>query len=384
VSSIFIRLAVDLQEPTDDSPLSTRGPHFHRWLPDGQADAISLHTGHPGFDLKVWFERRGFVQNGFIHFSYDRREVDPAIMSSQGQLDAGPLKGLLHVHKCPENAYSAITSEAQDNPDYASFAKTIVQDIVAPPLQRLFSVLRIAYGQYWLPEFDQWDSRTGSLGAYCQRLNLQWARDLESSWSAFLPDKPVYKSTIVVQTSEHYYRELLTKQDWNDLPELARTSSHPTPAEIVMRRAHELLYKFDIRFALVEAVTALELAIEEFTRSRQATSSAIQKHYNAFYSLPLPAKMIAIVTSAGLLPVQTIESAAAAIEQRHRLVHEGRSPTSSVRGELEALLRVTASLLSRLFYKFPVGRHANSIAPPEAWDELYRRHGLSPLNTDGG
>jgi hypothetical protein len=41
-------------------------PVFHRWLPDGEKDALTFDMKDPNITLKLWFERWGVVQTGLI------------------------------------------------------------------------------------------------------------------------------------------------------------------------------------------------------------------------------------------------------------------------------------------------------------------------------
>jgi hypothetical protein len=75
----------------DDSNIRFRlnGPLFHRWLPDGEKDGITLNTQVPNTSLRVWFKRWGFVSDGQIEFKLNEEKVDSGIMSKQGVLEAG-------------------------------------------------------------------------------------------------------------------------------------------------------------------------------------------------------------------------------------------------------------------------------------------------------
>ena len=149
---LTIRLALDLQDPSHDSELDKHGPLFHRWLPDGHRDAIALQTGTPRYQLDVWFERCGFIRDQEVVFDYQRREVDPHLMSQQGVLDAGALRGLLRVAEPPQPALKAIVDNVKGNPDYLEFSKRLIEDVLYPRLTSFLDILRIRFGQYWIPD----------------------------------------------------------------------------------------------------------------------------------------------------------------------------------------------------------------------------------------
>src|SRR5258706_13960295 len=98
-------------EPGTHAPkiLQIYGPIFHRWLPDGKTDAITLGVTDPNVKLKVWFDRLGYVkESGFIQFEYHRAEVDLDVMSRQALLQGGPLCGLLEINGLSDDEIDAI------------------------------------------------------------------------------------------------------------------------------------------------------------------------------------------------------------------------------------------------------------------------------------
>jgi len=96
---LLLKFGINLEAKDTQFALEHHGPQFHRWLPDGEKDAILLDTGDPNAVLKVWFERRGFVRDGFIVYDRKRQEADSEIIPKQAVLDAGPLRGLLEIQE---------------------------------------------------------------------------------------------------------------------------------------------------------------------------------------------------------------------------------------------------------------------------------------------
>jgi hypothetical protein len=101
MTELLLKFAVLLEDMNEPGISKDYGPKFHRWLPDGEANSINLDVGHPDITLKVWHERRGFIQRNEIRFDYERFEVDPDVMSRQGVLQAGPLFGCLVFRNTP-------------------------------------------------------------------------------------------------------------------------------------------------------------------------------------------------------------------------------------------------------------------------------------------
>src|SRR6266851_1720861 len=188
---------------------------FHRWLPNGEEDALILDTETPNTKLKVWFEQRGYVNDRFIKFDVTRKEVDPAIIPTQAALVAGSLFGLLEVLEPTEEEVSSLLENKIGDPSYKALGDRVINRLMHPPVTRFINTLRTKYGQYWIREFEKWDSRDENLGGHCISLRLKWSLDQGETWSDFIPDEPMRYMTAVGGTNESF-RQYLTKEDWED------------------------------------------------------------------------------------------------------------------------------------------------------------------------
>src|SRR5262245_16545944 len=168
--TLLLRFAVVLEsasvEPYD--PLSgerRHGPLFHKWLPNGERDAIDLNVDEPEAELRVWFEQNGFFENGRIKFDYERKELDETMISQHPVLDAGPLIGILKLPNTPDDALDAIQEQRVGDPAYVAFGRRVAH-LIYRPVARLLDVLRTNYGQYWIGELKEWNSHEQTLGSY--------------------------------------------------------------------------------------------------------------------------------------------------------------------------------------------------------------------------
>ena len=194
-------------------------PVFHRWLPDGEKDALSFDTKDPNITSKIWFERWGEVEHGMIEYRPGKREYDPALISKQGYLVAGPLFGLLSIDNISEEDAALLRENKTSDPGYIRLGKKVVQDQISPQIARFIRILRITYGQYWLQQFEGWDSRVVDIGTYCRnRLRLRWSLDGGATWSPFAPEpEDRYYRSVATGPSVASLREYLTKEDWETL-----------------------------------------------------------------------------------------------------------------------------------------------------------------------
>ena len=359
---IELRFAISLVDYEFSSPGQNSGPLFHRWLPNGEANALTLEIKDPNAELRVWFNRYGFVSNDFIVFDQKKREVDPSVMERQAVLDAGPLFGGLILSKISEEELEAIGNGKEDDSLYLSMGKRIVQ-LIYEPIHRFLQILRVNFGQYWLRNLTAWDSRELSLGAYCSSmLNLKWRPDPNSEWSDFRPTKSVRSVTVTVP-SDVEFKQYLQKEDFYSLPEVLDSGYTPNLASMCLIRSHQNRDIGVWSYAFIEAYTALELTISDLIRSRYSTSDSIKNARQTFFNLPKKAQLVSIASIEGTIPIEDLNLALLAIEIRNKVVHEGYDPPPNIenRKALNALLRVIAHFLSGPSFKFPKMNSGNRV-----------------------
>ena len=71
-----------------DTSIRPHGLLFHRWLPDGREDAISIPVRDERNSLQIWFDRKGYIDKNFIKFDAHRSEVNDTTMARQGKLES--------------------------------------------------------------------------------------------------------------------------------------------------------------------------------------------------------------------------------------------------------------------------------------------------------
>ena len=369
MSTLLLKFGINLESYDLPAIAQHHGPLFHRWLPDGEKDAIVLDPEDSNAKLKVWFERWGFVDsNGWIKFCYNRREIDPNIIPTQAILDAGPLMGLLEIKELLGEELAALYENKVGDARYIALAKRVIK-LLYPPVAKFLNVLRINYGQYWIPELRKWDSRRESLGNYCRSLNLKWSLDNGKTWAPFIPDRPEIRITSIVRQS---YSEYLTKEDWQELAKAAREKFEPSTAAFLLSRAHQLMDQGDLKYAFIEGVSALEIALREFIRQRLHNANFLLKSVEAFWNLPLRAQVVIVAASLDKVSFQDIEYAIEAIDVRNKIVHNGVNPHEDTRARntLSGLLNIVSALLSGPTFKFPSANSANAKMPLEEWEKL--------------
>jgi hypothetical protein len=126
----------------------------------------------------------------------------------------------------------------------------------------------------------------------------------------------------------------------------------PELGELVLR-AHELLDQGLVRYALLEAATLAELAVEEYLKERVKRDKGRLMAIQQFWELPLRAKLVIVATLAEIIEAQEIDSAVQAISLRNEIVHEGKEPPENAGGLARSLIQLSAKLVFGEEYKMP-------------------------------
>lgn len=335
------------------------GPLFHRWLPDGKKNCIVLDTKNPNIELKVWFKRLGFVDNGFIKFDYKKHKVDSKIIPTQSILEAGPLFGLLKMKKISKNEINIIKQNKIGDPLYLKLGKKIVKEVIFPPISNFLNIFRTNYGQYWIRNLKDWDSRKESLGNYCRNtLNLKWSLDNGKKWYSFQPDKKKVNITAYIQRD---FKEFLIKKDWKDIKYYINKGYIPSIASHILSKTHQLIDQDNLKYAYIEGVTALEIAIHEYVRKNMKNSNSLIKSIQAFWNLPLHSQISVIAIILDKISQQDLENCIKAIDTRNKIVHEDKNFPNTAKNELNGLLNVISTLSDGPKFRFPNANIGNSI-----------------------
>ena len=365
MNKLLLRFAIILQEYSLDEIARHDGPLFHRWLPDGQKDGINLSTGDKNISLKVWFERWGFVDGGWIRFKLNERKVDAAIIPKQAILDAGPLIGNLEIIGLTDDELKVLKENLIGDESYISLGKRIV-NILYPPVSNLIEILRTNYGQHWISKLNKWDSRKESLGNYCSSIQLAWRLNENEPWKKFKPNES--QQSIILDIKKDY-SEYLNATDWKEIEKVVNEGYMPNLSAYALVRTHQLLDFGSLKYAFIEGVIALELALNEFILNRLKSNKLLIEANQAFWNLPLRSQLITMTSLIVDISQSDIEKAMQAIDIRNKIIHEGWEPSKDTSEKIEGLLKVVAKLVKGPRFRFPTAFPSNEIKPIEEWEK---------------
>lgn len=363
--TLTLRLNLDLTwESSGPALANANGALFHRWLPNGKEDAISLAPPDAQQRLSVWFERCGYVDGagGFIVFDYKRRDVDATVIPRQGRLDAGPLRGECTI-RCTDEELTAVRSAKEGDAAYVAVGKRAVE-FLQPKLSEFIDILRYRFGQYWLEPLHPWDSRRESLGHYCASLGLSWLGDADT-WDRFRPT-PMSATMIVSRNRDRDFDQLLTESDWRELQRTCNASGAGLHLALpLLGRVGELIDGGELRAAFLEAHSAAEVALAARMALAAGDSEELVKRRNEIKDkLSVAARIWAVLALDTSFPKESLEAAIAAVEIRNKIAHEGMHVDKTHLPALMALVKAAAAI-AQVSIKLPALPTGNSLGPPD-------------------
>ena len=353
-----------------------QGPYFHRWLPDGKSDAISLPAVPGGACVHVWFERRARLEGDWLRFDWKGTGFSAELMERQTPLDAGFLCAETTVAGADPRAIGALDRHPdsfvpEDDPEAAAvltLAKRIHKQLYAPTCA-FVDRLRVQFGQYWLQRLESYDPRRCSLGQWFAAANAYWEKKGEHTRRRFLPQQP--RISFAARIHRFEPPDCITRDDWEYLRGTSASSpAIPLGCEILVD-AHRYLQSGDIARALVEGATAIELIIEHLLAQAYSDGTKANKKAKGFADstkLGLPDKLVAVAASHPTVDKDLVSDALEAIKYRDEVVHEGSrfSKTSDAALSAKHLVELGRQLAGLVPFKLPAANFGGRLYPAEA------------------
>lgn len=363
---ISLSFTVHLDSSEIDQLVRPNGPLFHRWLPNGRNDSVVLYD-YGKNRIEIWFDRKGKAKAGTEIIEYDKESsgIDEEVMRRQAHLDAGQLWGEAEFEDITTAEMDALLKNATESEEYISIGKKVTNFIYGP-VSKFIELLRCQYGQYWLRELSKWDSRRESLGKYCSTtLWIEWRQNNDDNWQPFRPTK---SSAILTLGSlpGRKNAEYITEEDWQNIQETFNPGAPSLLSLEVYGRAHELRENGHIKEAFVTAVSALEIAIEEYINKKTLSHTEEgRKLAKKIHTMPLKTQVAILITTASIAPAELLENVVTAITTRNEIVHEGKAPDDPDWTLFLSIKSCLLGLLELRDIKSPVLYSGNSLSPPE-------------------
>lgn len=318
---------------------------FAAWLPERQGEAIVVKEGNLIF--KLWFDRSSIDIYSITH----TRTKNPHIARRLSQLyglDTGeyftPMQvkialGVITVQDISPKLKDYILSRTPDKEVYQSdlriqhlgLAEKVVQ-ITIDTYNQIVQYIRNYLGQYWVQEISRWKS----IDQQCWRFDYR----VLSSDNVFVPfcpraDKAHIKFELQAKPASDHKRYIDAEQ-WSSLKVFVEEGKRTLRYRALLADAEEIAADGHSRAAIVEAVAALEVALDQFAQSPNVEQlygnklsarmggAPLKKQINHFGLSGSVNFLLPVLIPEDKLPLEVIEGCWLAIEQRNNVVHNGQ------------------------------------------------------------
>lgn len=367
MKTIKLTFKIDLRDFNHEGVNEYNGPTFHRFHPNNKFDKIERKLDSVDGIISFWFERRGEKKDGFIKYIYNKNQVEEEDISRQAILDGGLLFGEVTINEVPVELQQVLESNKTGDAEYISFGKKVVKEIIKHS-NNLINIFRDLFRQHWIESLDTWDSTTKSLGTFCQYdLSMQYSLDNGITFSKFLPDIQRHEVHVTSNIIGDY-SDFILKKDWTVIKNLFENDFKPLTASFFLSLANETFNKGDLKKAFIEAVTALEKALEYILKENPKISESSFNN-KKFPNLSLPDKLIYISSIPGKIDENEINNSIQSIIIRNKIVHEGYSPKEEQIILLKSLFKSISKIIDEPVCKFPVPVRCNFTQSVESWEK---------------
>ncbi len=299
------------------------GPVFTRWLPTSNSNKIKINKGN--LELTLWFEEKDF----FLGAPAPKKEKKTHI-----NMDARCIYAEVKVKKITKKLASYIENydpkklhdkENKSAEDFKKLGEEIYL-LILSKVNRLIDYTRTEKAQYWL---DEKEIDTGNMESFyveCSAIH----KVNDGAWKRF---RPTDNSMLTVYMPSE--ETLIKKNEWPKFTSFIQGDARSNLVKSLLVSADKLESKGHRRSALTESVTALEVALSEFSehpreniypkkiieRLNIKTLKAYVKRigFTGSFNYLLP-----LLFTESRLSLEVIQTCRKAIEMRNNVVHEGQ------------------------------------------------------------
>jgi hypothetical protein len=206
---------------------------------------------------------------------------------------------------------------------------------VVGAVNRLFAFARSVQGQYWLGEYEiRFDRLRSEFVQFAAKILTP-----DGKWQDFIPGTVIFLGGSSVCSSERF----LKQGDWRRAGEYVASEKGEPLVGRLIANAEALADQGHTRSAMIEAVTALEVAVNEFAARPRLENALLKPHVErlgleSFRSvvkhLGFTASwkyLIPVIVPAEVLRSDIVHGCSEAISQRQNVVHNGQR---AVKGEI--------------------------------------------------
>lgn len=293
---------------------------FSHWLPLDAADALSV-TVDEQCAVRLWFD----IEAAWWASSPSREELAKYVnvkahyIRVEAQTGGVDTELLDHIRRgSPAGADEGLLSR------YWTIGETVHRGALEA-VNRLISYARATKGQYWLRAFP---IDAGVMSSDFVRFHAEVWLGTEGPFE-WRPSRS-HHGTIHLQDEKRF----VTKEEWPVVAAFLQAATRTPLVGELLSNAEDLLSRGYGRSALVEAVAALEVALNRVPEAGTITSKWNERFGGRLTTTGFDAHVEHLGISATvkyLLPVlmdesasETLKVVASAVEERHTIVHQGQ------------------------------------------------------------
>jgi len=306
---------------------------FYRWLPTRKEDALIVKKGN--HIVRLWIDNRCIrwgalgeeeIKN-WVNIPVYKVYIDVEIQDLPDELvkfiydESERPKEIHHGIKPGEEKYDEL------NTSYKKLGEEVLQSVLEV-YYRFVAFVRNNKGQYWLSErkFDKnrIDSNNREFRSKVCSNNYDWVR-----WC------PPFVDVITVHLSSEAEETSIKKEEWKEINQFIEGNSRPNLVLELLANAQSLLYSNHRRSAIIEAVSALEVAISRFADAPKISAllpdeqkerlyvGSLKKTIEKIGLLPTVNYILPVLFPPTILPTEILNQCREAIWIRNNIVHNG-------------------------------------------------------------
>lgn len=344
-------------------PLPSNGivnvPHFtfSHWLPLHEDDSITVSEGDMTLTLSFDMDCLGHVSDikegdlpNHVNVLVDQVRAEVTVSNLTDEL-ADFIVRTDYYRRGPERLNP---HERRLIDEYGALGERVDRFTIGR-VNRLISYARAQKGQYWLEEYAMDpDSTWGAFRNFDPEVTA-----VGSEWVRW---KPSNVQHIRLQMMDE--ARFISRDDWEKVREFVRAPDRPPLVGELLAGAESLADNGHRRSALTEAVTALEVAVSEFSRQPRAELAfgsvyaermdvaSLKKQVEHLGLSATIRYLLPLLFTKEQVPQNTLKACQSAVARRQMVVHQGQRDVRE--NEIHVFLQAIRQLCSVLeSYKQP-------------------------------
>lgn len=325
--NLLVRMAV----PIPTQPIACHpGLIFNRWLPGEENEGLVFDDTE--IATRIWFDMNCLDQ-GFVPLMRDFSNwANVTVAKVFVDVTAKNISDEL-IDFIFRPSEGSVNHDPHMAPRFEDLNRKVILTALKC-LHRLIDYFRIEKGQYWLGNYrclyDTYllDDRTRT------PFHIAFKAKARTSTADWVEWKPPYKGVLAIDGGLE--RRYVTREDWPQVRAFIKSQARPTLILELLANSESLARNGFRRSALIEAVSALEVAVVNFSKAprwdqirirdfaRRADTRSFDSQVEHLGFSGTLRYLIPIVVDQEVLPSELLSQCYAALMERQNIVHNGQ------------------------------------------------------------